>query len=190
MESRTAVRLSRRSIAGFAAISLASLALLVLLFARLVSATNTAASAPAAPLVGHVAPDFTLTVWNGAAKQTIHLADLRGKPVVVNFWASWCAQCIEEQPLLQQAWSAYQSQGLMILGLAYNNQESDGLPFLRERNVTYPCGVDVGGSAPTDYAVTGVPETVFINRQGVVVYKSIGPVDDGTLDREIQAILK
>lgn len=190
METRTTLRISRRGVAGFIAVSLASLALLTLLFVRLVSATNTAANAPAAPLVGHVAPDFTLRVWNGSAGQTIHLADLRGKPVVVNFWASWCAECVEEQPLLQSAWQKYQAQGVVVLGLAYNNQESDGLPFLRQRNVTYPCGVDAGGSAPTDYAVTGVPETVFINRAGVVVYKSTGPVDDGTLDREIQAILK
>ena len=190
METKTALRLSQRSIAGFAIVSLASLALLSLLFVRLVAATSTAASAPSASLVGHQAPDFTLNVWNGAGRETIHLADLRGKPVVVNFWASWCVECVEEQPLLQSAWRTYQPQGVMILGLAYNNQESDGLPFLRQRNVTYPCGVDMGGSAPTDYAVTGVPETVFINRQGIVVYKSTGPVDDGTLNREIQAILK
>ena len=190
METRPAIRLSRRSIVGFSLVSLASLALLILLLVRLVSATATAASAPSASLIGHTAPDFTLRVWNGATTQTIHLADLRGKPVVVNFWASWCADCVAEQPLLQAAWQKYQAQGVVILGLAYENKQSDGLPFLSQHGVTYPCGVDAGNTAPTDYAVTGVPETVFINRQGVVVYKSTGPVDDGMLDREIQAILK
>src|SRR5690242_10171514 len=96
--------LSRNAIIGLALTSLASALLIVLLVVRLVAANNLAAAAPATSLVGHAAPDFTVNVWNGTTGQTIHLANLKGKVVLINFYASWCADCTEEVPLLQQFW--------------------------------------------------------------------------------------
>jgi cytochrome c biogenesis protein CcmG/thiol:disulfide interchange protein DsbE len=189
MQARTAVGLSRRSIIVFVGTTLASAALLALLFARLVMASNATASAPASPVIGHRAPDFTVTVWNGTAGQQVRLTDLKGRPVVLNFWASWCTDCVEEQAVLQAAWQKYQARGVMFVGIAFRDQQSPGAAFLHTNGVTYPCGPDLAGTAPVDYAVTGVPETVFIDARGIVTSKTVGAVDDGTLDRTIQSLL-
>ncbi|HLZ23189.1 MAG TPA: TlpA disulfide reductase family protein [Ktedonobacterales bacterium] len=182
--------LSRNAIVGLALTSLASALLIVLLVARLAAANNLAGAAPSTSLVGHAAPDFTINVWNGAGSQTIHLADLKGKVVLVNFYASWCADCTEEMPLLQRFWSQYQSRDIVFLGVAFQDKQADSLSFLKQYGVTYPCGPDASGTAATDYGVTGVPETVLINQHGVVVQHFNGAVDDRTLSKALQALLK
>ena len=183
-------RLSRNAIIGLALTSLASALLIVLLVARLVAANGLAGAAPATSLVGHPAPDFTINVWNGATGQTIHLADLKGKVVLVNFYASWCADCTEEVPLLQQFWQQYQSRDVVFLGIAYEDTQANSLNFLKQYGVSYPCGPDAGGTAGTDYGVTGVPETVLIDTHGVVVKHFTGAVDDRTLRTALDALLK
>ena len=182
--------LSRNAIIGLALTSLASALLIVLLVVRLVAANNLAAAAPATSLVGHPAPDFTVNVWNGTAGQTIHLASLKGKVVLINFYASWCADCTEEVPLLQQFWQQYQSRNVVFLGIAYQDTQADSLSFLKQFGVSYPCGPDASGTAGTDYGVTGVPDTVLIDQHGVVVQHYRGAVDDRTLNTALQALLK
>ena len=181
--------LSRNAIVGLAVTSLASALLIVLLIARLAAAGSAAGSAPSTSLVGHAAPDFTIQVWNGAAGRTIHLADLKGKVVLVNFYASWCADCTEEVPLLQRFWQQYQTRAVVFLGVAYQDRQADSLSFLKQYAVSYPCGPDVGGTAATDYGVTGVPETALIDQHGVVVRHYNGAVDDATLSAALQSLL-
>lgn len=180
--------LSRNAIVGLAATSVASALLIVLLIVRLAAANSLASSAPTSPLVGHPAPTFTLTVWNGAGPQTIPLTSLKGKVVLVNFYASWCADCTEEVPLLQQFWQQYQSRDIVFLGVAYQDTQANSLNFLKQFGVTYPCGPAAAGTA-TDYGVTGVPETVLIDRNGVVVHHYSGAVDDRTLNTALQALV-
>lgn len=183
-------RPSRRMLIGLAITSVVSGALVLLLLARLISAGNAAGSTPLSPLVGKNAPDFTVTTWNGTSAQQVRLADLKGKPVVVSFWASWCDPCREETPVLQAAWQKYQGSGVMFVGVAMRDKQSDGTAFLKQYGVTYPSGPDVTGQITVDYGVTGPPETVFIDRHGVVTSKTIGAIDDGSLDRAIQGLLK
>lgn len=191
MQDTTEARgLSRNAIIGLALTSLASALLIVLLVARLAAASSLAGAAPATSLVGHAAPDFTLTVWNGAAGKTVHLADLKGKVVLVNFYASWCADCTEEVPLLQQFWQQYQSGNVVFLGIAYQDTQANSLSFLKQYSVSYPCGPDIGGTAGTDYGVTGVPETVLIDTHGVVVKHFTGAVDDRTVRTALDTLLK
>ncbi len=183
-------RLSRRNVITLSVTTVASAALLLVLLIRLISAGNTLAAAPVSPLVGHAAPDFTITVWNpGNSAKTVHLADLKGSPVVVNFWASWCSDCVDEQYVFSEMYARYQAQGVKFVGIAFQDTQADGSAYLAKYSVAYPCGPDDSGSAPTDYIVTGVPETIFIGRDGKVVSKSVGAVDDGTMDRTIQQLL-
>ncbi|HEU5441968.1 MAG TPA: redoxin domain-containing protein [Ktedonobacterales bacterium] len=179
-----------RSLVVAGATTLGSAALLVLMFMRLLQAGGAVATAPTSPVIGHRAPDFTITSWNGTPGQQIHLAAFAGRPVVVNFWGSWCAECVEEQPVVNAAWQHYQAQGVQFIGIAYNDIADNGTAYLKQYGVTYPAGPASSDSVAVDYSVTGAPETVFIGRNGVVVNKIIGPLDDRTLDREIQAILK
>ena len=181
--TRPGVRLSRRAIIGFVVTTLATASLLVLLFFRLMQASSqTSSFSTPGNLAGQPAPDFTVQVWNGTPGQKIHLADLKGHPVLVNFYASWCYDCTQEEPFLQAAWQKYQGTGLRFIGIAYQDKQSDSIGFLQKYGVTYPSGQDLGGTASTDYAVTGVPETVLINSQGIIVQKYGGALDERTLN--------
>src|SRR5262245_18876507 len=182
--------LSRSNIFGLAATSLVLLALIAVLVVRLQQANQAVSSAPTYPLVGHAAPDFTAPVWNGTPGQTVHLADLKGKPVVLNFWASWCAPCKEEMPTLQAGYDKYHASGVVFIGLAFNDTKENGQPFLEKYKITYLAGPDSDGKTSIAYGVTGVPETVFIGRDGRVVSKTPGGVSAEQLDAGVQKILK
>ncbi len=171
--------------------TLASGALLVILVLRLWAAANGVSAGATSPLVGHPAPDFTIQTWtwDGSSSVPIHLAALKGHPVVVNFWASWCVACREEEPLLEAAWLKYKTLGVLFIGVAFEDTQQDGVAFLQAYNVTFPSGPDTTGAIAIDYGVTGVPETVFIDRLGGVKQKVIGALDDGGLRQAIQQAL-
>ncbi len=189
VETGVSVHYRRRTIASLVVAVLLSGALVVVLFARLMAAGQAVSTDPVSPIVGHSAPNFTVTTWNGNVGQVLKLSDFAGKPVVVNFFGSWCAECAEEQPVMNAAWQKYQSQGVQFIGIAFWDKQQTATTYLQQQSVTYPCGPDPSGTAVVDYAVTGAPETAFISRSGVVVSKFIGPIDDGSLDSSIQALL-
>jgi cytochrome c biogenesis protein CcmG/thiol:disulfide interchange protein DsbE len=180
----------RRTIAGLAVAALVSGALVIVLLVRLISAGQAVASTPVSPIVGHPAPNFTVLTWNGQVGQVLKLSDFAGKPVVVNFFGSWCAECSEEQPVLDAAWQKYKPLGVQFIGVAFRDEQAPATTYLHQLGVSYPCGPNPSDTAVVDYAVTGAPETAFINREGIVVSKFVGPIDDGSLARSIQALLK
>lgn len=184
-------RWTRPSIISFALTVLALGALLVMLWVRLLGAHQAAQNAPSSPLVGYRAPDFTLTVYNGTPGEKVHLADLRGKPVVINFWASWCDPCREESPLLEKAWQQHQADGIVFIGVDYQDKPDAAQQFLRQYGITYLTGPDTAnGDIAIAYGVTGTPETAFVDRNGIVVQKVGGMLDDRTLANAIQQLLK
>jgi cytochrome c biogenesis protein CcmG, thiol:disulfide interchange protein DsbE len=125
--------------------------------------------------VGEKAPDFTLTSFDG---QTYHLADLKGKVVLVNIWASWCKPCEEEAPDLEAAWRYYQPRDdVLFLGVAWTDTDKKSLEYLQKFNVTYPNGPDLGTRIYQAYRATGVPETYIIDRNGVLAYVKISPFE-------------
>jgi cytochrome c biogenesis protein CcmG/thiol:disulfide interchange protein DsbE len=126
---------------------------------------------------GGFAPDFTFTTFEG---ETISLADLQGKGVVVNFWASWCDPCREEAALLEQAWRREQENGIVFIGLDYLDQEPAAKAYLEEFDVSYPNGPDLQSRAARRYGIKGVPETYFITPEGKIVQTVIGPVTNPT----------
>ena len=166
---------------------LVALALAALLASRLITATKTAVSGPAS-LVGHPAPDFTVPLFNGSSGQRVHLATLRGKVVVVNFWASWCEPCQGEAPVLVAASRSYAAQGVAFVGLAVHDEQPDSLAFLRQYGITYPTG-PATDALISAYALPGLPITVVVDRHGILVKRFTGPVTTATLDQALRAAL-
>ncbi len=120
-----------------------------------------------------VAPDFTLSTFDG---QTVKLADLKGRVVVVNFWASWCAPCRDEAAFLEKEWRAYKDRGVMFVGIDYVDSESNARAYLKEFNITYPNAPDLGTEISQRYRIKGVPETYFLGKDGNIHGNSLGPI--------------
>lgn len=133
-----------------------------------------------------VAPDFTLTTFDG---QAMRLSDLRGSAVVINFWASWCIPCRDEAPILQRAWQTYRNRGVVLLGVAYLDDETAARQFVAEFGVSYPNGLDMGTRISPLYRLKGVPETFFVDRAGELRGVYIGPIPEAELRQRIEALL-
>jgi cytochrome c biogenesis protein CcmG/thiol:disulfide interchange protein DsbE len=129
------------------------------------------------PLVGASAPAFALQPIAGGAPLT--LESLRGHPVVVNFWATWCVPCISEQQSLTAA--ARGLRDARFVGIVYEDEKPRIETFLAERPLDYPVLMDPGARAAIAYGVSGVPETFFIDGEGRIVEKYVGPLDRQTI---------
>lgn len=125
----------------------------------------------AAPKLGRgetpPAPVFRLDRLDQPGK--LSLASYRGRPVIINFWASWCIPCKEEAPLLESVWKQYRDRGLVVLGVDINDVRSEARRFARENEMSYPLAYDGPGETTTDYGLTGVPETFFVAPNGKLV---------------------
>jgi cytochrome c biogenesis protein CcmG/thiol:disulfide interchange protein DsbE len=132
-------------------------------------------------LQGNPAPEFTLPLFEQFEQDDISLADLRGQVVVVNFWASWCVECYKEAELLEQAWQDYKDRGVMFIGVDHLDTDTEGLAYMEKYGITYPSGPDIGDKISQDYAITGVPETFFIDQEGNIVHVQIGPISRSQL---------
>ncbi len=142
-------------------------------------------------LHGNPAPDFELTAFNGEFDgQRFSLTDMRGQIVVLNVWASWCVACEQEMALFEQAWQEYRARDVWFIGVDYLDTDTAGLAYLERFGITYPNGPDIGSRIYRDYRCAGVPETFFIDRQGIVQHVQIGPMTQpqlhGVLDRLLE----
>lgn len=136
------------------------------------------------PLVGHPAPAFTLQSFAG---RPVSLSSLHGRPVIVNFWASWCTDCKVEHATLLRAWQTY-GHNVTFIGIPYQNGKDAAQGFLHKYGGGWLQLDDPNQQTAIDFGVWGVPETYFINRHGVIVYKSTGPVTWPVMRREIGRI--
>jgi cytochrome c biogenesis protein CcmG/thiol:disulfide interchange protein DsbE len=186
-------RSRKRSIITFAVVSLLNVGLLILLWTQLITPRSgqpqldsaSTVGFVASPLLGKPAPDFTLPILNGNGTKQ-HLASLKGKVVLVNFWASWCGPCQQEASALQQTWTKWQSKGIVLLGVDGPESESDALNFVHQHHITYQSVRDtIDGGTAISYGATANPETFFLNQDGRVVARWIGPITEQNVQAEL-----
>lgn len=134
------------------------------------------------------APDFSMVRFDTG--ETIALSKLRGQPVILDFFASWCSTCRAEAPRLQQFWKAHEQRGLVLLAVALNDS-AEGLKNFKDAfQVTYPMGLDETGKIATVYHVSGIPTFVFIDREGRIVKTVPGMMGDDALAAQAETLLK
>ena len=141
----------------------------------------------ASPLIGRPAPAFALReVGTG---NTVDLTALRGRPVVLNFWATWCGPCWEEHPVLVANARNLQPD-VQFVGVVFQDTEEKILGFLNQRGSSYPTLVDEKGKTAIAYGIGGVPETFFLDRNGTIVAKFVGPMSSDDIRANLAKAMK
>ena len=180
--SRRAVDLRRLPLGALVIAALVPLVALGLLGAMVLS--RMPVTPPA--VVGSVAPSFELADLDG---NTVRLEDLRGRPVIVNFWASWCMPCVEEFPLLRAAAERHADDGLAVVGIVYQDRTGAARDFMARNGGTWPALMDPGDEVASAYGIVGPPETFFIGRDGRIVARQIGQFSATSLEPKVAAII-
>ncbi len=181
----------KRNIIIFTVVSLLNAGLLVLLWSQLLTPApnaNNNNSDGLQLLKGHPAPEFVLAALTAQHTQTIHLSDFKGKPVVLNFWASTCVPCREEAPMLQTQAQHAQAKGIVFIGVDFQDTQADGLSFLQKYGITYLNVLDADSSTAVHYGVVYTPTTFFINSQGVVVHTISREMTQKELQKNLQTL--
>mgnify|MGYP001600115670 FL=1 len=139
------------------------------------------------PLVGRPAAPFSLALFDGGR---LSLDELKGKVVVVNFWASWCyPACYEEAPVLENGWRTYKERGVVVVGVDIQDKEEPARKFLEQFSISFPNGPDPTGKISVEYGVYGVPETFFIDRAGTIRFKHVGAVTEALFRAQVERLL-
>jgi peroxiredoxin len=138
--------------------------------------------------IGQPAPDFRLRTLDG---RTVSLSSLRGRPVIVNFWASWCNPCRREFPLLEQTIKRYKADKLTVVGISFQDIDADARRFAKQEHATWPLAVDANGAAAKVYGVRSVPTSYFIDPDGKIGDRIFGELPTGrdfqtSLDKILQ----
>ena len=142
-----------------------------------------------APQKGFLAPDFSLQNSDG---DMIRLSELRGHPVLLNIWASWCSPCKAEMPALQRAYQSYASQGFLILGVNAANQDdtAQAISLVEAQGLTFPILFDENGEVSHKYQVRALPSSFFIDSQGVIQDIVVGgPMSEALIQIRVQQLI-
>lgn len=159
----------------------------LVLLGLLVTLLWLSAAAPTGARVGAAAPDFAITDLEG---NPLRLADLAGRPLIVNFWASWCGPCVEEFPMLATVAERHAADGLMVIGIVHRDRSEAARSFMARMGAAWPAAMDPGGGVADSYGIFGLPETFFIDSNGVVVARQVGPLTAPDLERKLGAVLE
>jgi peroxiredoxin len=135
---------------------------------------------------GTAAPALRLPALDGG---TLELARYRGRPVLINFWATWCAPCVREFPLLRRTLREHHADGLVVLGVLVNDSPQKARAFVSAHGGDWPVGVDRGGGAAGAYQLVGLPESVFVRRDGTLSSRVLGELTPTQLQAQLAPIL-
>ena len=138
------------------------------------------------PIDAEIARDFSLELLDGSS---ITLSGLHGKVVLLDFWASWCGPCQQEAPVLAQVYREFRGEAVEFVGVDIWDGLQDASNHIKKYSVPYPNGVDSSGTITIDYGVRGIPEKIFIGKDGVVARKFVGPISADTLRAALQELL-
>jgi len=142
-----------------------------------------------APQKGFLAPDFSLPAASG---EVITLSDLRGQPVLINYWASWCPPCKAEMPALERVYQEFKEQGFIVLAVNATNQDdaADAVAFSQSLNLSFPILFDSTGEVSSDYLVRALPSTYFVDSYGIIQEVVIGgPMSEALLRIRVQQLI-
>lgn len=137
------------------------------------------------PVEKELAADFVLKLFDG---RDFRLSDHKGKPIFINFWASWCLPCAEEAPAIEKVYQEYSKKGVVFLGVAINDTKSKARKFVEKYQLSFAIGIDIG-EIHKSYPVYGVPTTAFIDKQGRINYLHMGGVTEALLRHELDKLL-
>ena len=176
----------------WAALTLAVLTIGILwtLASRAPAAANTGGAPPPSPREGFSAPDFTLDLLDGGQ---VTLSDLRGKAVLINFWATWCPPCRAEMPAIEAVYRSHKDLGLEVLAVNTTNQDDQAAAsaFVQELGLTFPVPLDGTGAVSASYNLRGLPSTYFIDRHGVIRSVVVGgPMSGALIQSRVEELLQ
>ena len=134
-----------------------------------------------------VAADFSLVLQDGGQ---VNISALRGRVVLVDFWASWCAPCRQEAPVLEQTYREYAARDVEFIGVNIWDLPDNAAAYVEQFGISYPNGVDEDGAIAIDYGVKGIPEKFFIDRDGLVRQKFVGPIRPEVLKETLDTLLE
>jgi cytochrome c biogenesis protein CcmG, thiol:disulfide interchange protein DsbE len=148
--------------------------------------TTTVSGGPAT--VGRLAPDFVTPTLDG---QSIRLSQFRGKPVLVNFWATWCTACRAEMPAIERVWERHRAQGFQVVEVDYQELNQAAMrSFLRDVGVHFGSALDPDGKIAAAYGVTiGLPDSIFIDRHGIIRVIHLGEMSPDYIEHQVLGIL-
>ena len=182
-----------KKIMAFTVVTVAAVGLLGLLGWALAKAQGTSfggfainADFTEVPVANPTPANFTLKLLSG---EQITLEALKGKPLMIDFWASWCVPCRQEAPQLARLDKEYREKGVVFLGVTLWDSDSAARQFVERYGIQYANGIDQQGTIAIDFGVTGIPEKYFFNREGRVIRKFIGPVGEDKLREALDSLL-
>ncbi len=138
------------------------------------------------PVEQEAAREFSLELLDGT---TVTLSSLRGKVLLLDFWASWCPPCRQEAPILAQVYLEYRDRGVEFIGVDIWDRRQDAEAYVERYGVTYPNGIDARGTIAIDYGVRGIPEKFLIDGGGALVKKFVGPMSGDSLRATLDEVL-